>query len=310
MMNFTCDFFKTVDKKFGYKLYDNRNKSKLYFGYNDKLQKSLFLIYEGSISKINSSKFIEVFCGIREDNKSVLRFSVIGNESDEVFYRFCDDVIESLKNSKNSELQDVIITRYKIWKNVFQNIRKGKMSEIEILGLIGELIFLNDYMFNVFPMAIAINSWMGFSRAYKDFEIEDTWYEVKTKRKGALTIKISSVEQLDSIRDGILSVIDIERSNSSENVGFSLNVLVKKIIKRLEDADCLSSFINKLQEYGYDFSEEYDEIYYKKEGMSFYKVNSNFPKIMRKDLKKGIANVSYDIYCKDIKQYRVASKWE
>ena len=51
-----------------------------------------------------------------------------------------------------------------------------------------------------------MKSWSGQELTHKDFSMENTWYEIKTIGCGQQNIKISSLEQLDSVYDGEIVV--------------------------------------------------------------------------------------------------------
>lgn len=92
---------------------------------------------------------------------------------------------------------------------LFTKTRTSLLSENEIRGLLGELIFLKENMFKKYQMNRSIISWQGCEKAHKDFEINAEWYEVKTIRQNGDTVTISSIEQLDDEKDGKLVVIRI-----------------------------------------------------------------------------------------------------
>ena len=73
--------------------------------------------------------------------------------------------------------------------------KKELISDEQIKGLIGELLFLTDNMIPNYGETRAIQAWSGQEMTRKDFSIDDTWVEVKTIDFGKPTVVISSLEQ-------------------------------------------------------------------------------------------------------------------
>ena len=98
------------------------------------------------------------------------------------------------------------------------------MSDTEIVGLLGELLFMDDHMIPQYGVATALASWMGPEKTHKDFSTENMWYEIKTINSGKTTVRISSLEQLDGDIEGQLVVYDLEKMSPSFNSEFSINL--------------------------------------------------------------------------------------
>ena len=105
---------------------------------------------------------------------------------------------------------------------------KEILSVIEIMGLIGELLFLKDYSFGKYGMRSAILGWSGTEPTHKDFSYDDEWYEIKCIDTHKTAVNISSLEQLDSVVDGKLVIIKLEKMSASFD-GLSLNKLIKEV---------------------------------------------------------------------------------
>lgn len=116
------------------------------------------------------------------------------------------------------------------------------LSENEVLGLIGELLFLKDFAFKVYGVSTGLNGWSGPEPTHKDFSFENNWYEIKTINSYKNSVSISSLEQLDSEFDGHLIVYTMEKMSPSFN-GVKLNSLVANI-NELITLDTDNSFLN------------------------------------------------------------------
>ena len=76
------------------------------------------------------------------------------------------------------------------------------------------------------------------------------WYEVKSIHSGKDSVKISSLEQLQSINYGELVIIPMERMSPAFN-GVTLSKLANKIMKEFESDEDLDKFISKMSEQGF-----------------------------------------------------------
>ena len=83
---------------------------------------------------------------------------------------------------------------------------------------------------------------MGPLLGHKDFELSDTWFEVKTVNEAAIQVVISSIEQLEAEKDGHLVIIRLEDTNPLANGAVSLNRLVLEIMEIINDPETLEKF--------------------------------------------------------------------
>ena len=166
---------------------------------------------------------------------------------------------------------------------------------------------INTYLFGKYGYDRSLKSWLGVDKAHKDFEIDDTWYEVKCVRQNAITVKISSIEQLDSDSIGELIIVKLEPSNKEVINIITLNSYVLEISNKLDNNE-LEIFNNKLSEIGYTCDTEYDNYIYSKKGLDRYCIKDEFPTIKSKDLKDGIVRVSYELYLNKINNYKIVGE--
>ncbi len=307
MINLIKDRFEECKSKKSFIRINASHPIDIYVGYNEKGYKTLAIISSGKIENIESTKLIEVNILKRTiDDRLSLSFSLLDDAMSDMFYRFCDDIIQKTLNlSKEVNSISFIIERWKKWIQMFKNPYSTIMSENEIRGLLGELIFLKEIMIKRYGIDKSIESWIGSSMAHKDFEINDTWYEIKAIKENAITVEISSIEQLESNLYGELVLVKLEPSNSTITSPISLNDYIKSIENILENKKQLELFYKKLEERNYSYNEEYDKYVYSSKGIDKYMVISGFPKISSNNLNDGIARVSYQIYINKIKNFLV-----
>lgn len=291
-----------------YKRIDENHNLDIFIGYNNNNKPTMILIEHGDIYNVESSQCIEVNLHKRVDGKITISFSLLDKSMYQLFLRLCNDIIESSRSIDSNRSIKFVINRWNSWRRMFKKPMQGLLSELEVKGLLGELIFLKEYMIPKYGEKKAIESWMGPIKAHKDFEIDETWYEVKSITSGALTVKISSVEQLDSRYEGKLILVVLDKSTTSIEHYISINKYVDELEGQIKDFDLRLQLRYKLNEIGYYSDCIYDNYIYRHLKTKIYLVDEDFPKINKNNLSEGIVKVSYDIALSFIEKYSIGEE--
>ena len=299
------DKFDECQNSMSYKRINPDHPINIYIGYNEKGNKSLAIISNESDIEFESTRLIDVELNIRADGNYALSFNLLDDSLSDIFYQFISDIIEKTYYLEDCSPIAFTIERWKRWIDMFKNSRNTLLSENEVRGLLGELIYLEKYMFNKYGINKSLESWIGSSLSHKDFEIEDTWYELKTIKENALTVTISSIEQLDSNKQGELVLIKLEPSNEAINEPIKLNNYIKKIEGNFSNNYQHSVFKEKLDERKYFYAPEYDKYVYSIKSIDHYRVTEEFPKLKYSDLPNSIARASYELYIKKIEDFKI-----
>jgi hypothetical protein len=171
----------------------------------------------------------------------------------------------------------------------------GLLSSAEVRGLIGELLVLDCYfLFRLGPVD-AVNAWGGPLGSDQDFQMADEAWEVKTIHSDSPAIQIASETQLDSpSRETYLTVIPLDEVGGDS--GYSLNDLVARLYTRLNDQPVArDAFDERLVALGYMARSEYDLPRFKAGKVRTFQVHGEFPRILAKDLIKGVTEVRYKV---------------
>ena len=285
---------------------DNSHILELYIGLDDKKRKSIELRAEFKYRAIKGTSSIEVN-QYKKDKYNIIRFSLCDDEISGLFYTFCDDLIEQTRFIKEkTEGYHSIISRFYQWKKMFITSKNNFLTEPEIMGLIGEILFLRNDLAQRIGLTNALKSWSGQELTHKDFSWENQWFESKTISRGNQLIKISSLEQLESDYDGELVVHVLEKMSLAYN-GITLNKLVLETASIFDNLDDKDTFLSKVALQGYEYNDHYDEYVYELSNFIRYTVNQNFPKLIRKELPIAIRKASYEIALTDIRNFEILS---
>jgi len=282
---------------------DNRHLS-LYVGRDDDARYSFDFRGKYRPVKISSSDVIAVE-QYKDGDLFTLRFSLENNDLLEYFCTFCQDLIDSVRVISDDEsAYQTLRSRFFSWRQLFRP-DKGNLTESEIMGLIGELLFLRDDMIPKIGPEAALESWMGPERTHKDFSYQQTWYEVKSISFGKESVRISSIEQLDSDIDGTLVIFELEKMSPSFD-GIRLNQLAAELLTILTNTSQRETFLAKLQLFGFDFSKENDNLVFALRSKLLYGVdNEKFPRIRKNMLPEAINRVQYELLLTEIEPFKL-----
>lgn len=276
----------------------------LYVGHDD--QGRYAIKYRGSFKPESGIKSVAGIAvnQFKNEDFNTLQFSLMYNENKELFFTFCEDIIETTRSiADNRNAYKTILNRYYSWKKMFSTPKK-LLSESEIMGLIGELLFLRDYLFEKYGKGEALSGWSGQELTHKDFSYNDVWYEVKAIHSGKDSVKISSLEQLQSTNNGELVVFSLEKMSASYD-GIKINNLALEILNSL-DMDALKDvFLSAIMYQKFTFDESYNQFVYDLISMNRYSVNSEFPKLTRNDVNDAIIKAQYDLSLAVLNNYLI-----
>lgn len=291
----------------GYMRIDASHSLEWHIGYEDINQKSLLLLSNFEPEPIPSSKSIVFTSGQRADGKWAIVFRLIRSEQEDVFIRLCCDLIESSRNQPNTKVgHEFVIKRYKQWSKLMEQQRSGILGESERKGLIGEILFLQQQLFDGVPPFDAVSGWIGPEGADQDFAYSNGWHEIKAPGIGAKAVAISSLEQLDAPLPGELVLFFIDKTAPNASNAFTLISKVAEVRNCLQNSSLASELFNeKLLRYGFIDTTEYEEYWYRLGGTKRYRVDTLFPRIIRGNSASQIAAASYEISIPAIESWRV-----
>lgn len=281
---------------------DDEHILDLHIGLDEKERKSIELRSMFKPVKVTGTSAIDVTQYTKPEYNTI-RFSLKDDDMSGLFYKFCEDIIEQTKDLKNEkDGYKAITTRFFQWKKMFVLSKNTFLTEPEIMGMIGEILFLREPLADEIGLSEALKSWSGQELTHKDFSCSDKWYEVKTISRGNTTVRISSLEQLDSDKNGELIVYSLEKMSPAYN-GISLNKLILETRQMFLSADDADTFLAKVAMQGYEYNNYYDEFVFEVSGLTRYKVTDQFPKLTHANVPKEITKANYDLALAEIMSF-------
>lgn len=284
---------------------DSDHVLELFIGLDEQGRKAIELRSLFAPRKITGTASIEVNQYKREEYNTI-RFSLVNDEVSGLYYKFCDDIIEQTRDiHEKTEGYQAVVNRFFMWKKTFIPGNKNLLTEPEIMGLIGELLFLKNDLSKRIGLADALRAWSGQELTHKDFSAGESWYEIKTIHRGKASVKISSIEQLESDNEGELIVYSLEKMSEAYK-GITLNELVLDTMNLFETQEEKEDFWAKVSLHGYEFNNYYDSFVFEISNSTKYSVREGFPRLQKNLLPKAIIKASYELQLTDIKEFELS----
>lgn len=244
-------------------------------------------------------KGVEIYyLTIDTENRKEFYIYLIDNDLKGIFTLFIQNILDDIKVCSTEK--EALTSTLKViskWKRLFDKINFDGLTLEEQKGLIGELLFLNYLMKNQRISENAIKYWTSSELEFqaKDFTLGSIGIEIKFTSSKQPCIKISNEKQLDIENFSELTLVLYATEAVKEN-GFSLNSLIDQTRQNILTEEILDLFNGKLQTIGYsDEDREHYTGMYSIKNVYAFRVNNDFPKITKQQLKLGIYDVLYSI---------------
>jgi len=228
-----------------------------------------------------------------------LKFTQSIPNTDNIFELVISDICDKIIQIQNKRNLNALLTKVvNEWKIFFEKQENEILSIAAQKGLVGELHFLKDYLFNKYSFTESVFYWTGSDRTNHDFQIVNSAIEVKTtSSKQHKKFTISSERQLDcsGIEHLYLSLFAINLHSNMPNR--TLPALIREIYKQIQnDPIATFQFQIKLTKYGYNetLAEKYT-IGFSIFEMKFFEVIEGFPRLLQKNLPDGIGDLKYSV---------------
>lgn len=289
-----------------YKRIPNTPNFGLYIGVDNLGRTSMFVKLSKKPTFPTSSKYLIFEYNKRHDEFWALTVAIAEQQYIGVFNKLISDLVDTVSEVDNKLVAErMFIQRFIEWKTLFEKEVTSMLDFYKIVGLAGELYFFSEYMIGKYGIEASLNAWSGPLGADKDFNINNRWYEVKTKSLKKDTIHLNSHTQLISIDIGYLTVVSYEKSSIANSNSTNLFDLYHKISNLIESQILQLDFDRKLANVNFIPDEKYKEINLLFHKIDFYEVNEKFPQISNIEFDKVITNIEFNLFLPGLKQYKV-----
>lgn len=194
----------------------------------------------------------------------------------------------------------------------FLKISKKELTQNELIGFWGELYAINTYVMKYHKAVDVVRYWTGPNKAQKDISLNSLAIEVKTTKASQPTeIRISSLDQLEKTTDE-LYLLHLIINEADTDQGLTISNLYESILTCVKhDLSALALFSRRAGNLFNRASLQQKEESFLCSAASMYKVQNNFPKLLRGDLESiGIVRAKYSISISSIQPFNVTHNLE
>lgn len=228
-----------------------------------------------------------------------LKFTQSIPNTDNIFELVISDICDKIIQIQNKQNLNALLTKVvNEWKIFFEKQENEILSIAAQKGLVGELHFLKDYLFNKYSFTESVFYWTGSDRTNHDFQIVNSAIEVKTtSSKQHKKFTISSERQLDCSGIEHLYLLLFAINLHSNMPKRTLPALISEIYKQIQnDPIATFQFQIKLAKYGYNetLAEKYT-IGFSILEMKFFEVIEGFPRLLQKNIPDGVGDLKYSV---------------
>lgn len=295
--------FREFSKANYFSRIDAEHILELHIGLDEQGRKAIELRAPFIPQKVMSTASIEVN-QYQNESYNTIRFSLNNQDFSSLFYKFCEDLVEQTRSlHEKGEGYSLVCNRFFQWKKLFVSNVGKYLTEPEIMGLIGEILFLKQ-MAQEIGADKALKGWSGQELTHKDFSYKSRWYEIKAISRGKGSVHISSLEQLESDKEGELVIYALEKMSEAYD-GITLNKLVLSVVDSFTDMESKDDFLAKVALHGYVYDPYYDSLVFEVSSVSNYCVNDEFPKLTRASVRKEIVKVQYELSLAEISDFLI-----
>ena len=219
----------------------------------------------------------------------------------EVFEVLCRDLVDASKEaSVLDEAIALLEARLVLWTELLRGL-KGATRQ-EVYGLAAELSFLNIWLDKQENKNLDI--WVGPNGKSQDFISMSglNAIEIKASSNDLVSVKISSMDQLDFAGDLVLAVFPVSAANDQSMNQINLEFLISSVEGKLP-SNQIDNFKKKLAMTGIHLNKAANDFYFSVGEPKYYEVSSGFPRIIRANIATEIFNCSYDISLTSLSEF-------
>lgn len=209
----------------------------------------------------------------------------------DLFATICADVVSAAALANRADALDQFLARLDAWRQFLRDRRNG-LSRPETVGLIGELIILDQILTSD---ANGLTTWQAPNDGLHDFQDEGHALEIKTGLGPISTITISALDQLDASGLSRLDLMHVRLIETPE--GKPLRDFISDVSARLSNDMGRRAFENALLRRGLmpddDVARAMPRVQLRT--IESYQVQGNFPRLIRANLPVAIADATYSL---------------
>jgi len=245
---------------------------------------------------------VEVLFSQDEPPRSRLSLILKDARYRDVYRALCQDLLSATRSLEPGEFDhavDIIGGRLRSWQLLMSRSKNGLLSPQEVIGLVGELLFLRDVLMPRMDKTSSVSMWRGPFGDEQDFVVNDTIFEIKSQLVTSdARLQISSEAQLDTSSGNIIVCRQTLTQGDSLGAHTSLNGIVAGLKGELSApglVNAFEAFEACLGAAGYASRGEFDSPLWAIHERTYYRVEDGFPRLSPSNIPPGVSKVRYQI---------------
>ncbi|MBB1643055.1 PD-(D/E)XK motif protein [Sphingobacterium sp. UME9] len=309
------NFWESFEEPIGFKLLGFIQSQNVSLGFDKNGFRSLYIDLPDGV-KVNEPPYSleNLLFIVEKRNRKYLIISLRDDSFLKVFNEFIYTLLSQIAELTTvNDVVNKIVELYIVWSQFFNKEKRKSLNLKKLLGLAGELYYLDRYL-DCRPNPVTVlESWEGPSGRTHDFIFADFDLEIKSKLATSNIVTISSIFQLEydkSLRLGVVSFSLSEEED--ENVPLDIALMIEAIVVKLKDrgADHMV-FLNKLLQLNINY---YDQPQFESIGELKFNIighqeydasHGDFPRLVAANMPLAIKKVKYDIDLNLIEDFKI-----
>lgn len=261
------------------------------------------------IGEIDSPAGMEV--SLEDAGGGTHRLTLLLHDAEDlpIFRVLCGDLLDVTRGLAPTEARraaTILLGRLGQWQEVLARRRRGRLSRNEILGLLGELMFMRDVLAPRVGLPSAVSAWRGPYGDEQDFAVGGGIVEVKTQQTTSDgRMFVSSEDQLDTTFNAVFICRQTVAAATAAGEGDSLDDVALALLAAAPPLSTAGIRLRSgLELAGWVEAVGYEERW-RLDSRTYYQVAEGFPRIVRGDLRAGVSRVKYQIAATDCLPFQV-----
>jgi len=309
------NFWNFFDDRTGFRLVPFIVGQNVSLGYDSEGFKSMFIDLPAGIKVSEPSYKLEnISLSVEKKYRKYLILTLKDDDFTMIFNEFLFALFSQINREK--EVDNVIrkvVELYHVWNLFFSKEKLRSVNMKKLLGVAGELYYLDYFLDNHKNGHSVIESWEGPSNKTHDFIFTEFDLEVKAKMVSSNVIHISSGFQLDFDKYLKLGVVNFTIwDEEQEDPYLTISLMVRNIVEKLKQRGLDHIlFLNKLLQMNIHYfddeqMEELDNIKFVINSHQEYDASHElFPRLVTANIPIAIKRIKYDLDLNLIEEFKI-----
>jgi hypothetical protein len=264
----------------------------------------ILLVSEGEPPGVAPLEAVEVTKKLRADGRWALSIVLQDPGLRDLFSGLCNDLVESSREVLAENAPAFVVSRLVGWRELLER-GTGPIGINKLRGIVAELWVLRECL-KTWSAHDVVAGWIGPLGSPQDFALPGLRIEVKATFPSSRSVRVNSVEQLESDLPMKLVVVSLATiAGSPEGLAPAVVIDHLETVLAPHGPELVHSFRDRLRTTGYVDMPALHDPMFRLDGVLYFDVSEEFPRIPSTAIGKGISSVSYDLQLAALAPFRI-----